>query len=135
MKSEKSSSEEEDDETQHPFPNQDDPAYQADNEQDPGENVDSKGTSKLVTTQHGIIKWPKRVCKFKCKFCNDNFNSTKDWNKHYEENHPVLPCQDSEKMFCNPTSLYHHRYVHTKTDKVFPCTKCDRIFPFVSQLE
>ena len=73
--------------------------------------------------------------KFHCKICNGIFTSTKEWNKHFEENHPLLSCQDCGKMFHSPTSLYQHHYVHNKIDKVFPCTKCECIFLFVSQLE
>ena len=135
VKSEPSSSEQNDEEVHPPPPNQDDPAYQADNECDTADDTGTKGKGKLVTTQHGIIKRPKRVRKFKCKICNNVFNSMKEWNKHYEENHPLLPCLDCGKMFCNPRSLYHHRYTHTKTMAIFPCTKCDRVFPFISQLE
>ena len=135
VKSEPSSIEQNDEKVQPPPPNQDDPAYQADNERDMADDTGSKGKGNLVTTQHGIIKRPKRVRKLRCKICNNVFNSTKEWNKHYEENHPLLPCLDCGKMFRNPKSLYHHRYTHTKTTVIFPCTKCEQVFPFVSQLE
>ena len=135
VKSEPSSSEQNDDDAHPPLSNQDNPAYQADNECDTAEDTGTKDKGKLITTQHGIIKRPKRVRNFKCKICNNVFNSMKEWNRHDEENHPLLPCLDCGKMFCNPTSLYRHRYMHTKTTPIFPCTKCDRVFPFISPLE
>ena len=112
-----------------------DSAYQGDNEQDDdddGKSVKPKG--KLTTTEHGIVKRPKKVRKFKCKICDCIFGSTKLWNRHYEETHPQIPCDDCGKMFRNPTSLYRHRYTHTKVEEIYPCTKCERVFPFSSQL-
>ena len=112
-----------------------DPAYQGDNELDETEKDNNKPKGKLTTTQHGIVKRPKRVRKFKCKICDGIFNTTKLWNRHYEENHPQIPCTDCGKLFRNPTSLYRHRYIHTKVDGVYPCEKCERVFPFDSQLK
>ena len=109
---------------------QEDAGNQDDNTQD-----SQQPKEKLVTTHHGLTKRPKRVRKFRCKICNGIFNSTREWNKHYEENHPILSCQDCGKMFRNPTSLYRHCYIHTKMDKIFPCPKCDHTFPFVGQLK
>ena len=68
VKSEPNSSEQNNEEVHSPPPNQDDPAYQADNERDMADDTGTKGKGKLVTTQHGIIKRPKRVRKFKCKY-------------------------------------------------------------------
>ena len=59
VKSEPSSSEQNDDDAHPPLSNQDDPAYQADNEHDTVEDTGTKGKGKLITTQHGIIKRPK----------------------------------------------------------------------------
>ena len=48
-------------------------AYQADNEAD--EQPQPKGW--LVTTNHGIIKRPQKTRKFRCKVCDQVFDSTK----------------------------------------------------------
>ena len=72
--------------------------------------------------------------KFKCKVCAGIFNSTKEWNHHYKSTHPLLACDDCEKTFRNPTSLYRHRYPHTKTENLYLCPQCTCVFPFSSQL-
>ena len=107
-------------------------AYHGDTEDDDQKQVKPKG--KLVTTKHGIRKRPKKIRKFRCKICDNIFGSTKEWNKHYESSHPLIPCTDCDKVFRNPTSLYRHRYVHTKVEGIHPCEKCDKTYPFRSQL-
>ena len=112
-----------------------DSAYQGDNEQDdPDVNELAKPKGKLTTKEHGLVKRPKKTRKFKCKICDNIFDSTKEWNRHYESSHPQLPCEYCGKLFRNPTSLYCHRYPHTKKEGVYPCEKCDEVFPFLSQL-
>ena len=76
----------------------------------PPVNITPKGN--FVTTDHGLPNKPKHVRKFKCKVCDDIFDSTKEWNRHYEATHPLLSCSDCDKTFLNPTSLYRHRYTH-----------------------
>ena len=88
---------------------------------------------KLTVDHHGLKK-TKRVRHFKCKLCDKVFTSTKDWNTHYADNHPMIPCETCSRYFRNPSSLHRQRYVHTKTENIYPCTKCERVFPFESQL-
>ena len=95
-------------------------------------NTTPKGS--FVTTHHGLPNKPKRARKFRCKICDGIFNSTKEWNCHYEATHPLLTCSDCDKTFRNPTSLYRHRYSHTRTENLYPCPQCTAVFTFSSQL-
>ena len=96
-------------------------------------NVTPKGN--FVTTHHGLPNKPKCVRNFKCKVCDEIFGSTREWNCRYEASHPLLSCSDCDKTFWNPTSLYRHRYTHTKTENVYPFPQCAAVFPFHSQLK
>ena len=111
-------------------------AYNADTEGEgeaPDEEPAKPKRGKLTVAHHGLKK-TKRVRHFKCKLCDEVFVSTKDWNTHYTDNHPMIPCETCGHHFRNPSSLYRHRYVHTKMEDTYPCTKCERVFPFESQL-
>ena len=110
-------------------------AYNADTEGE-GDAQDEpvKPKEGKLTVNHHRLKKTKRVRHFKCKLCDKVFTSTKDWNTHYADNHPMIPCETCGHYFRNPSSLHRHRYVHTKTENIYPCTKCECVFPFESQL-
>ena len=57
------------------------------------------------------------------------------YNQHYLSNHPPLKCVSCGCMFTNPMGLQCHWYNHTKKEGVFPCNRCDTVYPFSSQLE
>ena len=97
-------------------------------------NTTPDKVGKLVVREHKLVK-TKRVRSFKCIICQVVTHSTMEYNKHYSANHPPLNCQDCSRMFTNPTSLQWYRYNHTKTEGVYPCNRCDKIFPFWSQLQ
>ena len=110
-------------------------AYNADTEGDtPHEEPVKPKRGKLSVAHHGLKK-TKRVRHFKCKLCDEVFESTKDWNTHYADIYPMIPCETCGHYFRNPSSLHWHRYVHTKMEGIYPCTKCEQVFPFESQLK
>ena len=103
-------------------------------------NMDKKSLNNtppkdtFVTTHHGLPNEPKCISKFRCKVCDGIFNSTKEWNHHYESNYPLLTCDDCDKTFRNLMSLYRHRYTHTKTENMYSCPQCTCVFPLSIQL-
>ena len=52
-------------------------------------------------------------------------------NNHCCNNHEPLKCRFCSKNFNNPGSSCHHGFWHMKN---FVCPRCDKAFPFESQL-
>ena len=66
--------------------------------------------------------------------CGNKFPSSTAFIEHYKVTHPLLKCQDCDKIYNNPLSLQKHRYVHSEKEKLEECENCGRTFPFASQL-
>ena len=64
--------------------------------------------------------------------CGEKFPTSTCFIKHYSVKHPSLACADCQKVFSNPLSLQKHGYHHT--GQQLKCGKCNRTFPFESQL-
>ena len=87
----------------------------------------------LNMKQYGIKRKYEQGCKFKCKLCAEKLSSVQEFNQHYLDNHPPLPCPDCTCMFISPLTLAKHRYTHA--DYMYECKDCGHGFIFKSQLE
>ena len=87
----------------------------------------------LNIKQYGIKRKYKLDHKFKCKLCAAKLSSIQEFNKHYLDNHPPLPCPDCTRVFISPQTLAKHRYTHA--DYMYECEDCGHGFIFKSQLE
>ena len=75
----------------------------------------------------------KATHKFKCNLCSTELPTVQEYNKHYIDNHPPLPCPDCTRVFTSPHTLAKHWYTHA--EYMFECQDCGRGFIFKSQLE
>ena len=61
--------------------------------------------------------------------------SHKELNKHHRITHKLVSkCNFCERSYSTPHSLKQHLYMHQKCKMEYKCTKCNRVFPFISQL-
>ena len=88
---------------------------------------------ELSFKQYGIKCKYKLACKFKCNLCPMELLSVHEYNKHYLEKHPPLPCLDCTKVFMSPRTLAKHCYTHAEF--MFECQDCGCGFIFKSKLE
>ena len=75
----------------------------------------------------------KRPRKYSCNSCNKEFTNQRDYNQHYIDDHGRLRCALCGRPFNTPSALRKHNYEHS-SNKI-PCTKCEKSFPFQSQLD
>ena len=86
----------------------------------------------LNIKQYGIKQKYKLDRKFKCKLCAEKLSSVQEFNQHYLDNHPPLPCPDCTHVFISPRTLAKHRYMYA--DYMYECKDCGSGFIFKSQL-
>ena len=82
----------------------------------------------LNIKQYGIKRKYKLDHKFKCKLCAEKLSSIQEFNQHYLDNHPPLPCPDCTCVFISPWTLAKHRYMHA--DYMYECADCSHGFIF-----
>ena len=92
-------------------------------------------TCKLITRTVWLKKRDKNLSgrKYKCPSCSSIHNSVSELNSHYKASHPPVKCKKCGLHFNTPSTLSRHSYQHTKTD--YPCTHCEKCFPFDSDLK
>ena len=95
-----------------------------------------KSVKKMTIKQFSMKSYklkrkPEIKRRFKCRICPEILNSVQDYNFHYREKHPPLPCPYCTKRFNAPRYLSRHLYTHAET--MYECSKCDKGFAFESQ--
>ena len=90
----------------------------------------NQGESNIKFIGHPKYKRPR---KYSCNSCNKEFTNQRDYNQHYIDDHGRLRCALCGRRFNTPSALRKHNYEHS-SDKI-PCTKCEKSFPFQSQLD
>ena len=80
-------------------------------------------------TQRFSLKCSKKPRKFGCKMCD----SIHELSVHHQQTHNILYCNVCTKVFNNPASLAHQKYVHQESK--FQCEDCDQSFSFESSLK
>ena len=98
----------------------------------------TKKKVKIVSTKHFRMKSYKLKRKteikrrFKCRICPEILVSVHQYNSHYREKHPPLPCPHCTRSFNAPRYLSRHLYSHAEV--MYECTKCEKGFAFNSEL-
>ena len=88
---------------------------------------------ELSFKQYGIKRKYKSTHKFMCQICSIELPSVQEFNQHYLDKHPPLPCPDCTRMFSSPCTLAKYWYMHAKF--MYECQDCGRGFTCKSQLE
>ena len=88
---------------------------------------------ELSIKQYRIKRKYKSTHRFKCNLCPTELPSVQEYNKHYIDTHPPLPCLDCTRVFTSPRTLAKHWYTHA--EYMFECQDCGHGFIFKSQLE
>ena len=97
----------------------------------------TKKKVKTVSTKHFSMKSYKLKKKteikrcFKCRICPEILDSVHQYNSHYREKHPPLPCPHCTRSFNAPRYLSRHLYSHAEV--MYECTKCEKGFAFNSE--
>ena len=92
---------------------------------------------ETIKTKKHDLKTNKKLFNFKCPKpnCDIRTKSCKELNNHYRMTHKLLSkCHFCEKSYTTPRSLKQHLYMHQKHKIEYKCTKCNKVFPFISQL-
>ena len=94
-----------------------------------------KGKAYFKTMHHGLQKPKKRSRKFPCEKCEFTGTSQGELNQHFLENHGQLVCSQCSKNCATISAYCKHLYEHSALAAKYPCTDCNRSFPFASQLK
>ena len=94
------------------------------------ENLDTKKKT-FITKEYGLQKRVKSKRKFKCGVCAMELEMVKDYNQHYLDNHPPMPCPHCPCLFSSPHTMAKHKYSHDEI--MFECETCGQGFTFKSQ--
>ena len=93
----------------------------------------SKGKKKVFKTiEYKLKRKYVKLRKFSCVGCNSKFNTQKELNEHFRDQHPQVKCDLCEKFFDTSAAMLHHKYKHYKY--MYECKTCGRGFQFASQL-
>ena len=93
---------------------------------EPSEEESPKGRFKITT------KTLKKGKKYKCKYCENICDSSRELTEHHRRRHKILYCNVCNKAFNNPTT--HARHLRSHTVKGHSCPKCGKQFAYASQL-
>ena len=96
------------------------------------ENLDTRKKT-FITKEYGLKKRIKSKRTFKCGVCAMELDTVKDYNQHYLDNHPPMPCPHCLHLFSLPCMMAKHKYSHDKI--MFECETCGQGFTFKSQYE
>ena len=88
---------------------------------------------ELSIKQYGIKRKYKPTHKFKCSLCPSELPTVQEFNQHFIDNHPPLPCPDCTRVLTLPRTLAKHQYTHA--EYMYECQACGQGFIFKSQLE
>ena len=88
---------------------------------------------ELSFKQYGIKHKYKLTRKLKCNLYPMELLSVHEYNEHYINKHPLLPCPDCTRVFTSSYTLTKHHYTHAEF--MFECQDCGHGFTFKSQLE
>ena len=97
--------------------------------------LENQGAKKktFITKEYGLKKRVKSKRKFKCGVCAMELETVKDYNQHYLDNHPPMPCPYCPRLFSSPRTMAKHKYSHDEI--MFECETCGKGFTFKSQYE
>ena len=91
--------------------------------------LNRKSTTKHFSMKsYRLKRKPEIKRQFKCRICPEILNSVYDYNFHYRDKHPPLPCPYCTRSFNAPRYLSRHMYKHAES-----MYECDRGFAFESQ--
>ena len=93
-----------------------------------------KPKAEFVEKHHSLRKY-KRKRNFPCKDCDFKSSSQGELNDHYAKKHGNLTCDTCGKLCHTLSSLQKHKYDHTDKANKYPCSDCEKAFPFSSQLK
>ena len=65
--------------------------------------------------------------------CQTVLESVREYNEHYQAEHPRTPCPDCPSRFIYPRMKKKHQYTHYEA--MYECAVCDKRFSFKSEYE
>ena len=96
-------------------------------------DVEEEKTEAPKGTFQITVKSLKKTKKYRCKYCDEWFDSSRNLTDHHQKCHKIMYCKECNRAFNNPTTYSRHLKGHSSKGQI--CAICGKAFAYESQLK